>query len=178
MDEFYSLKTERLSLRVLNMDDKEQFFKYRSNPEIYRFQSWKPSSIEEIEAFIELNLAAIPNTPCTWLQLAVCLKDGRLIGDIGIHFLDDGCQVELGYTISPDYQGRGYAREAVQAVIDFLFFSLGKHRITASVDPGNLSSIKLLEKMGFRKEAHFVKSYLMDNEWCDDCVYALLGEDV
>ncbi|NCB75070.1 MAG: N-acetyltransferase [Clostridia bacterium] len=178
MDESYSLKTERLSLRVLNMDDKELFFQYRSIPEIYRFQSWKPSTIEEIEAFIELNLSIIPNTPSTWLQLAVCLKDGRLIGDIGIHFLDDGYQLELGYTIAPDYQGRGYASEAVRAVIDFLFFSLGKHRITASVDPGNLKSINLLEKIGFRKEAHFVKSYLMNNEWCDDCVYALLAEEV
>lgn len=176
MDKSFSFETERLSLRVLNISDKKPFFQYRSLPEICRFQSWKPSGIEEIEAFIELNLSVIPNTPNTWLQLAVCLKDGRLIGDVGIHFLDD-FQAELGYTIAPDLQGRGYAAEAVRAVTDFLFSSLGKHRITASVDPENHKSIKLLENIGFRKEAHFVKSYRMNDEWCDDCIYALLAEE-
>jgi len=178
MDKSLSFETERLSLRVLDIRDKEHCFQYRSLPEICRFQSWKPSGTEEIDAFIERNLLVIPNTPNTWLQLAVCLKDGRLIGDIGIHFLDDGFQAELGYTIAPDFQGRGYAEEAVRAATHFLFSSLMKHRITASVDPDNLKSIKLLEKIGFRKEAHFVKSYRMNDEWCDDCIYALLAEEV
>jgi len=48
------------------------------------------------------------------------MKDGQLIGDIGVRFLDDS-QVELGYTLSPEYQGKGYAAEAVNAVIDYLF---------------------------------------------------------
>ncbi len=177
MDNPISLITDRLDIRVLCNDDKEPFFRYRSMPEICRFQSWKPSAIEEIEKFIALNLTVIPNTPDTWLQLAVCLKDGLLIGDIGVHFLADGFQAELGYTLSPHFQGRGYAAEAVRAVMDFLFYSLSKHRITASVDPDNLKSIKLLEKLGFRKEAHFVRSYRMNNEWYDDCIYALLYDE-
>lgn len=171
------IETNRLLLRTLEMRDKETFFQYRSLPEVCKFQSWRPENINEIEAFIESNVSVLPNTSNTWLQLAVCLKDGPLIGDIGVHFLDDDLQVEIGYTLSPDYQGKGFAVEAVRAVIDYLFFKLTKHRVSASVDPDNVRSIRLLEKIGFRKEAHFVKSFRMGNEWYDDCVYALLADE-
>jgi len=158
------------------MKDKEAFFHYRSLPEIYKYQSWRPSNIEEIEEFITKNAAVQPNTPDTWLQAAVCLHEGQMIGDIGIHFMDED-QVEIGYTLSPEFQGNGYALEAVKAVIDCAFFEWKKHRITASVDPDNTQSIKLLEKIGFRKEAHFINSFRMDNHWCDDCIYAMLEEE-
>jgi RimJ/RimL family protein N-acetyltransferase len=109
--------------------------------------------------------------------LAVCLKAGQLIGDIRIYFLDGDFQVEIGYTISLDYQGNGYAVEAVKAVIEYLFSDLMKHRVTASVDPDNKKSIRLLEKIGFRKEAHFIKSFRMYDIWYDDCVYAILTDE-
>jgi RimJ/RimL family protein N-acetyltransferase len=122
-------------------------------------------------------LTVIPNTPDTWLQLGVYLHNGPLIGDIGLHFLEDGAQMEIGYTLAPEHQGQGYAFEAVKAVIDFLFLDLKKHRVTASVDPENQRSINLLKKLGFRYEAHFVKSFLIRGEWCDDIIYAVLEEE-
>ncbi|UQZ37418.1 GNAT family N-acetyltransferase [Paenibacillus sp. PK3_47] len=174
---FERITTDRLIIRTLEMKDKDAFFKYRAMPEVYKFQSWKPEEIGEVEKFISGNMAVVPNTGGSWLQVAICSKDGQLLGDIGIHFMDDGFQIEVGYTLSPEFQGKGYASEAVRAVIGYLFNGLGKHRITASVDPGNLKSIKLLENMGFRKEAHFIKSYRMNNEWFDDCVYAILNNE-
>jgi RimJ/RimL family protein N-acetyltransferase len=176
MDNINNIRTERLLIRIIEMKDKEDFFKYRSMPEIYKYQSWKPKSISEIEEFINKNFTVCPNTPNTWLQLAVCLKEGQMIGDIGIHFIDD-YQIEIGYTLSPEYQGNGYAFEAVNAVINYAFTELQKHRITASVDPDNIQSIKLLERIGFRKEAHFIKSFRMDDQWYDDCIYALLEDE-
>jgi len=155
------------------MKDKEAFFHYRSLPEIYKYQSWRPGCIEEIEEFVSGNVAVQLNTPDTWLQAAVCLHEGQMIGDIGIHFIDVD-QIEIGYTLSPEYQGNGYAFEAVKAVINCAFTEWKKHRITASVDPNNIQSIKLLKKFGFRKEAHFIKSFRMDNHWYDDCIYAML----
>jgi RimJ/RimL family protein N-acetyltransferase len=171
-----NITTERLLIRILERKDKEDFFQYRSMPEIYKYQSWRPKFISEIEEFINKNVAVFPNTPNTWLQLAVCLKEGQMIGDIGIHFIDD-CQIEIGYTLSPEYQGNGYAFEAVKAVINYVFFVLKKHRIAASVDPDNIQSIKLLERIGFRKEAHFIKSFRMDDQWYDDCIYAMLEDE-
>ncbi|MGL6216820.1 MAG: GNAT family N-acetyltransferase [Lacrimispora sphenoides] len=177
MSIFNLIETDRLLIRTLEMKDKYEFFRYRSMPEIYQYQSLRPKDISEIETFINENISVYPDTRNTWLQLAVCLKDGQLIGDIGIHFTDDEYQIEIGYTLSPEYQGNGYVLEAVKAVINYAFIKLKKHRITASVDPDNLKSAKLLEKIGFRKEAHFIKSFRMDDQWYDDCVYAILEEE-
>lgn len=174
---FKSMETQRLLIRTLEMKDKEAFFQYRSRPEVYEYQSWRPREIGEIESFLTKNRAVRLNARNQWLQLAVCLKDGTLIGDIGIHFLDDEAQVELGYTIAPEFQNRGYAREAVKGITGHLFSELGKHRVTASVDPDNLKSIKVLERIGFRKEAHFIKSFRSGDRWLDDCIYAFLAEE-
>lgn len=176
MNNFIIIKTDRLFIRILEMKDKEDFFKYRSMPEIYQYQSWRPKLISEIEEFINKNADVCPNTENTWLQLAVCLYEEQMIGDIGIHFMDDD-QIEIGYTLSPEYQGNGYALEAVKAVINYAYSELKKHRITASVDPDNIQSIKLLERIGFRKEAHFIKSFRMDDQWYDDCIYAMLEDE-
>ncbi len=170
------IQTDRLLIRTIELTDKEDFFHYRSMPQVYKYQSWKPKQIGEVEEFIRRNAGVAPNTVNAWLQLAICLKEGRMIGDIGIHFIDDH-QIEIGYTLSPDHQGKGYAIEAVKAVINSIFLEWNKHRITASVDPENTPSIILLEKLGFRKEAHFFKSFLMEDQWCDDVVYAMLEEE-
>jgi RimJ/RimL family protein N-acetyltransferase len=93
-----------------------------------------------------------------------------------VHFIDD-LQVEIGYIVSTEFQGKGYSTEAVKEVIKYLFETLRKHRITASVDPRNLKSIKLLDRIGMRKEAYFKKSIWFNNEWTDDVVYAILEEE-
>lgn len=170
------IDTDRLSIKRLDLTDKKSFYTYRAQPEVYNFQLWKPASIDEVEKFINKNATILPDTQNTWMQLGIHLQNGRLIGDLGIHFLGDDL-VEIGYTLSPDHQGHGYAFEAVKAVLDYLFFTLDKHRITASVDPDNQKSINLLKKLGFRPEAHFKKSILIRGEWCDDLVFAMLNEE-
>jgi len=177
MHEFNSIHTERLLIRKMEITDKEDLFLYRSLPEVYLYQSWRPSHVDEAIAFITRNAGVALQTPGSWMQFAICLHDGKLIGDIGIRFLEDPAQVEVGYTLSPDYQGKGYAFEALKAMIDYIFQSLNMHRITASVDPDNKRSIRLLDKIGFRKEAHFVKSYWNDGKWSDDCIFAVLREE-
>jgi len=177
MSKFIEIETDRLLIKRLDLTDKKAFFAYRTQPEVYTFQFWKPENIDEVEHFINKNLTIQPNTKNTWLQLGIHLKNGVLIGDMGIHFLEDDVQAEIGYTLSPDFQGKGYAFEAVNAVVDFLFLTYKKHRITASVDPENHRSINLLKKLGFRQEAHFKKSLLIHGEWCDDVIFAVLEEE-
>jgi RimJ/RimL family protein N-acetyltransferase len=177
MTAFEPILTERLAIRKLDMADAEGFYRYRSLPEVYEFQSFRPKDERQVTEFL-CGLAEVPDIENSWFQLAVCLKEnGVLIGDIGIHFLEDDAQAEIGYTISPDYQGQGYGTEAVSAVVNYLFTDLAKHRTIASVDPRNTRSVKLLERLGMRKEAHFVKSIVIDGKWCDDCVYAILREE-
>lgn len=174
-----NISTERLILRGIKILDTESIFKYRSNPQIYKFQGWKPQTLLEVKEFIYKNIATIPNTPDTWYQLAILVREtNELVGDIGIHFIgSDNLQVELGYTLSLEYQGKGYATEAVIGVINYLFITLKKHRITASVDPRNIKSIALLERIKMRKEAYFKESLWYNNEWTDDIIYAILKHE-
>lgn len=173
---FDGIQTPRLVLRRFIREDAAPFFAYRSDPEVTRYQRWKPRNVGEMEAFIEEMSRLRPNTPGTWYQIAVCrLDSSELIGDCGMRFpADDDGQVEIGYTIAPAHQGCGYATEAVTAVLDYLFGTLRKHRVYASVLPRNARSVALLERIGMRKEAHFVESVLIDGEWVDDAVYAIL----
>lgn len=174
-----NILTERLELRCITPLDAESIFEYRSSEEVGKFQTWRPKLLKEVEEFISEKVSRIPNIPDTWYQLGIIIKENNeFIGDVGIHFCDeDNLQVEIGYTLSEKYQGKGYATEAVTGVIDYLFNVLNKHRITASVDPQNKKSITLLERIGMRKEAHFKKSFLFNNEWVDDVIYAILKEE-
>lgn len=173
----FTLQTPRLTLRPLIPADAEAFFAYRSLPEIALFQGWEPQNLQEATDFLVKNALAVPYESDTWMQLGVFLASGELIGDVGVHFYCDGQQVEFGYTLSPAFQGFGYAREAVKGLLDCFLLSRGMHRAFASVDPENARSIRLLESLGFRKEAHHLSSYLAKDGWHDDAVYALLSEE-
>lgn len=174
-----NFSTKRLILRGIRVSDAKSIFKYRSNPQIYEFQNWRPKTLQDVENFIDTKVSKIPNIPNTWYQLGILIKESEeLIGDIGIHFNDsDNLQAEIGFSLSLEYQGKGYAVEGVIEVINYLFHNLNKHRIFASVDPKNKKSIALLERLGMRKEAHFKKSIWFNEEWTDDIVYAILDEE-
>lgn len=170
------IHTKRSILRPIHRDDSDAFFAYRSDAVTNRYQGWVPSTQQETDDFIARNPAFF-NVTGTWFQLAVeDASSHRVIGDIGVHFVDAD-QCELGCTFSKEHHGKGWATETMSAVIHYLFHDLKKHRITASVDVENHASIRLLERLGFRKEAHFKKSLLINGQWVDDVVYAVLAEE-
>jgi len=173
------LRSDQISLRPIQQSDASRIFTYRSNPEIYRYQLWQPNSIEEVNEFINNGIVNEPNIPNTWFQLAICKNDNNeLIGDCGIHFLErETDQIEFGITLDKDYQGYGYAFQALRMLFKYIFIDLHKHRIIASVDPRNIPSIKLLERMKMRKEAYFMESIKSGDQWVDDIVYAILDRE-
>lgn len=145
---------------------------------MFRYQSWEPSRAEDAVRFIEGFGAVEFDSPGTWLQLGVRLREsGALIGDLGVHFLEDGRQVEIDFTLAPAAQGRGLGTEAVVGLLDHLFGQLQKHRVSASVDPRNEPSLRLLRRVGMRQEAHFRHSMLFKGEWVDDIVFAVLASE-
>jgi RimJ/RimL family protein N-acetyltransferase len=174
---FSEIHTGRLILRALEERDARQIFQYRSHPEISRFQSWGTESISEIKSHIKELAANPPGTAGFWHQLGICLLSTReLIGDCGFHVLPaEPRQAEFGITLDPMYQHQGFATEALQTLLDYLFFTLGIHRVFASVDPRNIRSVTLMERVGLRKEAHFVKSLWFKGAWVDDLIYAMLA---
>jgi len=132
--------------------------------------------MDDVISFIENRVSPTIDISGTWFQLVIIKKEGdKVIGDVGLHFFDsDNKQVEIGCTIDKNWQKHGYASEALSEIFRYLFKTLDKHRIIASVDPRNENSVKLVEKLGFRKEAHFKESIFQDGEWLDDLVYAML----
>lgn len=175
--EFY---TERLQIRPVEIGDSKSMFNYRSDPETHQYLSSIPETVEDVKEFIGRTATAM-NIPGTWYQFVVIeQKSNTLIGDVGVHFLEtdsENLQAEIGYTLHRHYRGKGFATEALIRIMDYLFFDLKKHRITASIDPSNHDSIRLIERLGFRKEAHFRKSLFFHGKWVDDLIYAILAEE-
>ncbi|HSP83008.1 MAG TPA: GNAT family protein [Gillisia sp.] len=175
-----NFKTERIIIRPVEIGDKESIFTYRAEPETSKYLSLTPQIVEDVEEFIKKSSNEI-DVPGTWFQFVIIEKvTNQLIGDIGIHFLEtdsENKQVEIGYTLDTRFRGKGYASEALSVIIEYLVSKLNKHRIIASIDPSNLDSIKLVERLGFRKEAHFIESLFFHGKWVDDLVYAILARE-
>jgi RimJ/RimL family protein N-acetyltransferase len=171
--------TDRLTLRPLKLEDAKEIFDYRSDAISNQYQGWTPTNIEEVNDFIKNKVSSAIDIPDTWFQFVIIKKDtGRVIGDLGVHFIDEEKnQAELGCTINKQYHGQGFAKEAMAEVIGYLFNHLNKHRISASVDPRNIGSVKLMESLEFRKEAHFRESLYLNGEWVDDVIYGLLQSE-
>ncbi len=90
---------------------------------------------------------------------------------------DDPRQVEIGFTVAPAHQGRGFATEAVLGILAYLFECVHKHRVFASVDPRNVASMALLKRVGMRQEAHYRESLWFKGGWADDVVFGILESE-
>ena len=172
------IETERLFLRPVKKKDAIKLFNYRSDSVTNKYQGWIPKNLDDTYEFIKKTSSKI-DVVDSWFQFVIIENDSyKIIGDMGIHFGDaEKKQVEIGITLNTNQQGKGFATEALKGTINFLFEKLDKHRIIGSIDPRNINSIKLLERVGFRKEAHFRESLLINGEWVDDLVYALLKKE-
>jgi RimJ/RimL family protein N-acetyltransferase len=172
------LRTERLVLRRFAPDDAPAFAAYRSEPAVARYQSWDtPYPLSEAKHMIADMAKANPRD-LGWFQYAVERNDRPgLIGDVGVCRNDEGRQAELGFTFAPEHQGRGYAREAVTRIVDFLLVEEGLHRLTAGADGRNVRSARLLERVGFRREGHLVAGYWAKGEWTDELLFGLLASE-
>lgn len=172
------LETKRLIIRPIKIDDKNEVFEYRSDRETNKYQGWIPTTLSDVENFIG-KISKQINEPETWVQFIIVEKETqKIIGDLGIHFFgNENKQAEIGCTLNKKFQNKGYATESVKRIVDYLFKDLNKHRIITSIDPDNENSIRLVERIGFRKEAHFVESLFINEKWVDDLVYALIEKD-
>jgi RimJ/RimL family protein N-acetyltransferase len=175
-------KTERLILRRARDEDLEPLVRSWSDPQMTRYTGEKP----DVRAFVTGMVADMqaklpgelePGGP--WYQFIVERReDGVLIGDLGVGFGIPGeRQVELGYRINPGFHRRGYAREAVAAVITYLIAEHDIHRFVGVAASLNEASGALLRSLGFRQEGHFRQSFLCNGEWLDDDYYALLASE-
>ncbi|NJN16857.1 MAG: GNAT family N-acetyltransferase [Oscillochloris sp.] len=173
------ITTPRLHLRRFEPRDLPEFFAYRNDPQVARFQSWSALGEAELSAFIDEMAQAEPGVPGPGFQFAVARAvDNLLIGDVYFKLLDhDRRQAEIGYTLARIHQGNGYASEAVRGVLRYAFERLELHRVIALVDCANHASVALLERVAMRREAHFLQHWWSHGAYRDEYQYALLHSE-
>lgn len=174
-----SLSTPRLLLRRLQSDDGDALCRYRSLPEVARYQGWESFGPEDARRLIESQRDAEPGIPGSWFQVAVVERATNLmIGDCGLHCLqDEPQQMELGITLSPSHQGQGYATEALECLLHFVFATLGMHRVMAITGAENQAVASLFRRLGFRQEAHHIEHRWYKGHWESEFVFALLRRE-
>lgn len=169
--------TERFTIRELAEIDLPRFAAYRAQPNIAQYQSWSDYALDDAEALFRAMKESPFGTQGDWFQLGITeTKSGRLVGDLAICF-EDAEQLQVGFTVAPEFQRQGVAHEALRAFLDFAFEELETHRVTATTDARNNASCRLLEKAGFRKEAHFVENVFFKGHWGSEFLYAILRSE-
>jgi len=148
---FEPITTERLLLRRSRPQDAERIAAYRSDPDVHRFQGWDRTDPEGIRAEIEQMASRRPGEP-GWVQLSVEERSsGEFVGDVGLSpAAGEPGVVKLGYTVAPEFQRRGYATEAVRALIAYAFETLGADVVRIYADGDNVASHRVAEKSGLR----------------------------
>ncbi|MBO4837719.1 MAG: GNAT family N-acetyltransferase [Clostridia bacterium] len=167
-------ETNRLILRRYRKEDLQDLYEYLSDETVVRFEPYKPMDMNEARENLDWRIS-------TDEMIAVELKSNhKLIGNIFLGKRDCNA-LELGYVFNRQYWEQGYAAESCAASIRKAF-SEGVLRIYAECDPCNAASWKLLERLGFTREAHFRQSVFFwkdkDNNpiWKGTYVYSILNE--
>ncbi|MGE5692157.1 MAG: GNAT family N-acetyltransferase [Candidatus Zixiibacteriota bacterium] len=173
---FSRLETDRLILRRFTDCDLPALFTYRNDPQVARYQNWSVTDESGLRVFIQNQQSLLPGTLGEWFQFAVALKStDKLIGDCALKVgREDAQQGEIGFTLSREHQGKGLAAEAMASLLNYVFTMLKLHRIVAITDCENAASIRLLERLGMRREGHFLQSIQNKGEWRDEYQYAIL----
>ena len=172
---FPKLESERLQFRKLTPEDAPEILLLRGNSETMKYIP-RPLiiDIEGALAHIKMiNDKIDENIDINW---AVTEKgNNKCIGIMGFYRTQpEHFRTELGYMITPEHWGKGYVTEAVTVLLDFAFNSLQFHSIEAVIDSRHTASERVLQKVGFIKEAHFKENFYYNNEFTDTVIYSLL----
>jgi RimJ/RimL family protein N-acetyltransferase len=101
-------------------------------------------------------------------------RDGAVVGDVSLFLISaEHLQGELGYIVHPGHQGRGYATEAAGALLDHALDAFGLHRVVGRIEPRNVASGRVLERIGMTREALLVENEIVKGEWQSEAIYAV-----
>ncbi|UAY54829.1 GNAT family N-acetyltransferase [Arachidicoccus terrestris] len=173
------IDTQRLRIRNLKTTDLADFYFYRSNPEVTRYQGFDVYTLEEAQAFIQEHLDKEFGQPGQWVQYGIENKStGTIIGDCAIRLDQYDIRIaETGITIAHTEQRKGYAKETLRAILHYLFNIAGFHRVREIVDAENTASIQLLRSLGFREEGHFIENIFFKGKWGSERHFAMLKKE-
>jgi len=177
--EIVNISTPRLSIRNLKRSDLDDFHIYRSNPEVTIYQGFDVMTMEQAEEFIKGQLDKEFGKAGEWVQYGIENKStAKIIGDCAIKLDQDDLRIAaIGITISHLEQKKGYAKEALLGILEFLFQLQNIHRVVEIVDAENCASINLLKSIGFRQEGHFIENLFFKGKWGSEFQYAMLKRE-
>ena len=169
------LTTARLELRPFTHGDAAPLFRIFADEEVVRFWSgaaW--TDMAQAEKMVDDALAAYRDGSLS--RYAIVLRDtDELIGICNLRgFFEQNRRCELGYALGSAWWGRGYALEALEALLGHAFSRLDMNRIEADIDPRNDASARLLERLGFRQEGYMPERWIVHGEKADTAFYGLL----
>ena len=177
--EFPEFESERLIFRRIVHGDANDIFLIRSNNKVMRFMDvpWH-HSISDAEKLINSVEESYKNK--TGISWGIVEKHSNsFIGYIGfIRIYPDHCRAEIGYALKPEFWGKGYMYETINKLVRFGFEEMKLHSIEANVNPLNEKSKKVLERVGFKKEAYFRENYFFNGKFLDSVIYSLLEKDL
>jgi RimJ/RimL family protein N-acetyltransferase len=176
----YPILTSRLNIRPFEAADIDDLFEFHSRPDVVQYLYWHARSRSEVQEVLQKRIdSKTMRGEGERLVLAVeLIETGKVIGDLYLMWRSqEHQQGEIGFVFNPDYQGQGYATEASKVLLSIGFMEFGFHRIFGRCDARNVASYKLVERLGMRREAHFVQNELFKGEWGDELVYAILQDE-
>jgi RimJ/RimL family protein N-acetyltransferase len=177
----WPVQTFRLTIRPAEFADSEKTWRYRRLPLVGQWLSNSPRDLEEHSKWF--------GDPGRLAKTLIIERNGVVIGDLMLSIQDAwaqseiedqarGVQAELGWCLSPEHGGHGYATEAVQELMRICFDELGLRRIKADCFADNEASWRLMERVHMRRELHTIRESLhRSGDWLDGLGYALLAEE-
>jgi RimJ/RimL family protein N-acetyltransferase len=176
----FPVRTARLLLRPFTAGDIDDLFAYLRDPDVVRYLPWEVGDREAARAAIERRLGQ------TWLGdhsdhmvLAVEWPEaGHVVGEMMLRITSrEHQQGEVGFVFAREFHGKGLGTEALEPVLALAFETFGLHRVFGRCDVRNPASAALMNKVGMRREAHFLENELFKGEWSDEYVYAMRASD-
>ncbi|RYF22675.1 MAG: N-acetyltransferase [Flavobacteriales bacterium] len=166
------MKTEHLLLRTIAQTDLSHVFEGLSNPQVIKYYGVNYTSLKDTEEQMQwfANLE-VEETGKWW---AICDKDNAsFYGAIGINNYSELHQkAELGFWLLPAYWGKGFVREAANAVLNYCFKTLNLHRVEAFVESENSNSKSVLSKLGFELEGVMKDCEIKNGQFISLAIFA------
>lgn len=174
------IETDHLMLRTFERSDVEGLSAYHTLPSVQRYVFSRTRDGNEVAGALNVMRSHVSlQRPGDTLTLAMVRKgDRRLVGHISLYWSDATAgQGEVRFVINPSYAGQGYVTEALSALFDLAFEHFRIHRLFARCDGRNHHSIKLMQQLGMRLEAHYREHALFQGEWDEELHFAILDRE-
>ncbi|GED13593.1 GNAT family N-acetyltransferase [Aneurinibacillus migulanus] len=172
------LYTERLHLRKMKVSDSSSLFKIWSDPDVTRFMNVDCFTHEnQAKDMIKLLDELAQDSKAIRFSI-IELESNEIIGSCGYNSLDfENEKAEIGYDLAKAFWGKGYASEAIYSLLDYAFSSLKLNRLEAKVEPENVNSIKVLQKLNFTFEGTLRQYEKSKGKFIDLNMYSKLITD-